>query len=256
MIPSQIIGLYTLLKAQIKRTCRLWVQVLVPPIITTALYFMIFGKIMGARIGSIDGISYIEYITPGLIMMAVVNNAFSHVTAVLFGARFQHSIEELLVSPMTNLAILTGYVLGGVIRAFIVGFFVLLVACFFARVQIDHPLLALAVCFIAAVLMALVAFINSVLARTFDDISIIPTFILTPMSYLGGVFYSIHLLPTLWRTISMFNPLLYLINAFRYAFFGVADVAFGTALTVISATALMLAIVCLQMMNKGVGLRQ
>lgn len=257
MLQCQFVALYTTLQSQINRIFRLWIQTLIPPVITSTLYFLIFGKVIGVQIGQMHGIDYIQYITPGLIMMSVVTNAFAHVTAVVYGARFQHVIDEMLVSPMSNFTILMGFLIGGVVRGLINGILVLLVALCFTPLPIQYVFSALGVAAMAATLLSLFAFINAIYAKSFDDISVVPNFILTPLSYLGGIFYSVDMLPALWRKISLFNPLLYINSAFRYAFFGVtADVGYATALWIIGLFIILLIWICLWMMKNGVGLRQ
>ena len=209
-------SLITLSIKEIRRYLRIWVQTLVPPAVTMSLYFVIFGSLIGPRIGSMDGLDYIQFMIPGLIMLSVITNSYANVTSSFYSVKFQRSIEELLVSPMPNWAILLGFIIGGVTRGVLIGFIVYMVSLFFyPAFEVVNPGLTLLVLFLTAILFSLMGFINAVFADSFDDISIIPTFILTPLIYLGGVFYSINILPEFWRNISMANPMLYVVNTFR-----------------------------------------
>ena len=199
---EQWIALSTIVRKEIVRFTRIWVQTLLPPVITMGLYFVIFGQLIGSRIGQMDGFSYVEFVVPGLIMMSVITNSYSNVVSSFFGVKFQRSVEELLVSPTPNYIILLGYVLGGVSRGLLVGFIVTLVSFLFTDLTIDSLPITIAIVFMTAIVFSLAGFLNAVFARTFDDISIVPTFILTPLTYLGGVFYSISLLPPVWQSVS------------------------------------------------------
>lgn len=221
---EQWIAFVTILRREIKRFMRIWMQTLLPPVITMSLYFVIFGALIGSRIGQMDGFDYMSFVVPGLIMMSVINNSYSNVVSSFFGVKFQRNIEELLVSPTPNYVILLGFVLGGVVRGLSVGFFVTLVALLFTDLTLQHPVLTLSIVFLTSVVFSLAGFINAVYANTFDDISIIPTFVLTPLTYLGGVFYSISLLPEFWQGVSKLNPILYMVNAFRYGILGISDI--------------------------------
>lgn len=227
---EQWIAFITILRKEIKRFMRIWIQTLLPPAITMVLYFVIFGKLIGSRIGEMGGFSYIEFVAPGLIMMAVLTNSYANVSASFFSAKFQRSVEEILVSPTPNYIILLGYVAGGVARGLAVGLIVTLVALFFTDLHIHHMFITVTIVLLTSILFSLAGFINAVYANTFDDISIIPTFILTPLTYFGGVFYSVTLLPEFWQTVSIFNPILHMVNAFRYGMLGVTDVHIGLAL--------------------------
>ena len=202
---------------------RIWSQTLLPPAVTTILYFIIFGKVIGSQIGLMDGYPYIQYIAPGLIMLNIITSSFSSSVSSFYSAKFQRSIEELLVSPMSNLLILLGYMSGGVFRGLIVGFIVSLIALFFTHLHIYSLLAIIAVTILSSSIFSLAGIINGIIANSFDDISIIPTFVLTPLTYLGGVFYSITLLPSIWQTLSLVNPIVYIVNTFRYGFLGVSD---------------------------------
>lgn len=256
MNPTQIaIALWTLVHKEIKRFTRIWPQTLLPPSITMTMYFIIFGNLIGSRIGEMDGFSYMDFIVPGLIMMAVITNSYSNVASSFFSNKFQRSIEEMMVSPMPNWVILTGFVLGGMARGLGVGLIVTGVSLFFTRIEVAHPLLTVFVVVLTAALFAIGGFINALLGKKFDDISIVPTFVLTPLTYLGGVFYSISLLPAFWQGVSMLNPILYMVNVFRYGFLGVSDIPVGWALAAILAFISVLFGVALWMLERGKGIR-
>ena len=234
--PVSMLGSYkfiayqTLVIKEVRRFLRIWVQTLVPPVITIALYFIIFGNLIGSRIGNMGGYSYMEFIVPGLIMMSVINNAYANVVSSFFSQKFQKSIEELLVSPVPNHVILLGFVTGGVARGLCVGLIASLISLVFSGVHMHNVFITAIVILLASVVFSLGGFINAVFARNFDDISIVPTFVLTPLIYLGGVFYSVEALPDFARTISHFNPIFYMINAFRYGVLGVSDVDISLSL--------------------------
>ncbi|NIC07523.1 ABC transporter permease [Billgrantia bachuensis] len=256
MSASQIaIALWTLVFKEIKRFTRIWPQTLLPPSITMAMYFIIFGSLIGSRIGEMDGFSYMDFIVPGLIMMAVITNSYSNVASSFFSNKFQRSVEEMMVSPMPNWVILTGFVLGGMARGLGVGLIVTLVSLFFTRISVAHPLLTIGVVVLTAALFSIGGFINALLANKFDDVSIVPTFVLTPLTYLGGVFYSISLLPTFWQNASLLNPILYMVNVFRHGFLGVSDIPVGWALAAIVAFIVVLFTVALWMLERGKGIR-
>jgi len=231
------------------------VQTLVPPAITMTLYFIIFGNLIGARIGEMNGFSYMEYIVPGLIMMSVITNSYSNVASSFFSAKFQKNIEELLVAPVPNYVIIAGFVMGGVTRGLLVGAIVTFVSLFFVDLQVEHWGIIVMTVFLTSVVFALGGLINAVFAKTFDDISIIPTFILTPLTYLGGVFYSISLLPEFWQSVSKINPIVYMVNAFRYGFLGVSDVDIVTSFGVLIAFVIGLYAVAHYLVTRGIGLR-
>lgn len=226
---QQWIAFCSILRKEIKRFTRIWIQTLLPPAITMALYFVIFGKLIGSRIGDMGGFNYIQFVAPGLIMMAVLTNSYSNVASSFFSAKFQRSIEEVLVSPTPNYIILLGYTIGGVARGLAVGVLVTLLSFIFTELPVYNWFITLAFLLMTAMLFSLAGFINAAYANSFDDISIIPTFILTPLTYLGGVFYSISLLPEFWQTVSKFNPVLHMVNAFRYGILGITDVNVGAA---------------------------
>ena len=251
----RVVAFLTILRKEVRRFLRIWTQTLVPPAVTMSLYFVIFGNLIGPRIGEMDGIRYIDYIAPGLIMMAVITNSYSNVVSSFYGARFQRYVEEMLVSPTPYWVIVAGYVGGGVARGLCVGLAVTSVSMFFADLKVHDALATVAVVLLTATLFSLMGFINALFARSFDDISIVPTFVLTPLTYLGGVFYSISLLSEFWRGVSLFNPILYMVNAFRYGILGVSDIPLGIAFSLIAVFTAGLYALCLWLLARGVGIR-
>lgn len=249
------IAFQTILVKEILRFIRIWPQTLLPPAITTALYFIIFGQIIGARIGEMGGFSYSEYIAPGLIMLTVINNSYSNVVSSFFGAKFQHYVEELQVSPMSNLLIIAGYIAGGIARGVIVGIIVTIVTLFFTPISIHNFALTIIIFLLTSAVFSLAGFINAIFAKSFDDISIIPTFVLTPLTYLGGIFYSVSLLPSFWEKISYFNPILYMVNGFRYSMLGISDISIGWTLAILCLLLATLCTLATYLMNKGIGLK-
>ena len=248
-------ALYTIVRREVVRILRIWGQTLVPPAITMTLYFLIFGSLIGSRIGDMGGFTYMDFIVPGLVMMSVIQNAYGNISSSFFGAKFGRHIEELLVAPLPPLVILTGYVLGGVLRGLLVGAIVLAIAMLFTTVRVPHPLVMLSTVLLAATVFSLAGFVNAVYAKKFDDIAIVPTFVLTPLTYLGGVFYSVSLLPDWAETASYANPILYMVNAFRYGLLGVSDLPLGLAYGVMIGFALGLGWLGLELLRRGVGLR-
>lgn len=255
MSHPNLIALYTIVRREIMRILRIWGQTLVPPVITMTLYFLIFGSLIGRRIGEMGGFSYMDFIVPGLVMMSVIQNAYGNISSSFFGAKFGRHIEELLVAPVPPWVILLGYVMGGVLRGLLVGAIVLGVAMFFTTVRIPHPLITLSTVLLAAVVFSLAGFVNAVYAKKFDDIAIVPTFVLTPLTYLGGVFYSVSLLPDWAERLSYLNPILYMVNAFRYGLLGSSDMNLGLAFGVMLTLCLVLAVTGLELLRRGVGLR-
>jgi len=249
-------ALKTIIIKEYLRFIRIWIQTVLPPAITTALYFVIFGKLIGSQIGDINGYKYMDYIVPGLILMSVITNSYGNVVSSFYSAKFQKSIEELLVSPTPNYLILVGYVSGGVARGIIVGIVVTLVAMFFSDIEIHSYSLTLLIFFLTATLFSLAGFINAIYANSFDDISIIPTFVLTPLTYLGGIFYSIDMLPEIWQNISLANPILYMVNSFRYGMIGTTDTDLTTAIVIILGFTITLFCYSMYLLNRGVGIRQ
>ena len=245
----------TLLRKEIIRILRIWPQTLLPTPMTMILYFCIFGFIIGNRIDHMAGVPYIQFLLPGLVMMGIINNAFTNVASSLFSAKYGHFIEEMLISPMPNWSILLGYVIGGVFRAFLVAIAVFAVIAVFTDIHIVHPLLVAYVAFMTATLLSLGGFINGMVARKFDDVALIPTFLLTPFTYLGGVFYSIDLLPPIWQTLSRFNPVFYMVNGFREGMIGQSDVSATTSLVVITSMTVGLFCLASWMLSRRIGLK-
>lgn len=252
---AYLIGFYTILRREFIRVTRIWPQTILPSAITTALYFIIFGSLIGRQISDINNFSYIQYITPGLIMLAVINNSYANVVSSFFGAKFQRSIEELLTSPLPNFYILLGYVFGGVIRGLLVGLVVTVVALFFSKIQISHLFLMTYVIFTTSLLFSIGGFLNGMFSRKFDDTSIVPTFILTPLTYLGGVFFSSSMLPSFGQKLALINPIYYVISAFRYSFLNIEDVNITSCLTILTLLTISLYLIAWYLLNKGVGIR-
>jgi ABC-2 type transport system permease protein len=255
-LKQQLISLITLLRKEVNRVMRIWVQTIVPPIITMSLYFIIFGNLIGRRIGEMDGFDYIQYIAPGLIMMSVITNSYGNVVSSFFGAKFQRHLEEMLVAPMPTYAIVLGHMGGGMVRGLMVGMVVTVIALVFTRVQVVNVFITVTVVVLTSAVFALAGLINAIFARKFDDISIIPAFVLAPLTYLGGVFYSISLLPPIAQKFSLINPILYMVNAFRYGMLGVSDIGIGRAYLIIIVFAVGLFSLCMLLINKGVGIRE
>jgi len=250
------VGFLTIVRREFSRILRIWGQTIVPPAITATLYFVIFGSLIGRRIGQMDGFDYMQYIAPGLIMMSVITNSFGNVVSSFFGAKFGKHIEELLVSPLPNWLIVLGYVSGGVMRGLLVGALVTGVALFFTHLPVLHPFLILGSVVLTSVVFSLGGFFNAIFARNFEQISWFPTFVLTPLTYLGGVFYSVSLLPAWAERLSYANPILYMVNAFRFGFLGTSDVGIMSAfLVTVTAATVMFAIV-VTLMNRGTGIRE
>jgi len=249
------IALQTITNKEVRRFLRIWVQTLLPSVITTTLYFLIFGTLIGSRIGQMKGYDYMDFIVPGLILMAVISNAYSNVVSSFYSAKFQHNIEEMLVAPMPGWIILMGYILGGVLRGLIVGVLVTIVSLFFTDLQIAHPLMMVIVFLLTGILFSAAGFINAAYAKSFDDISIVPTFVLTPLIYLGGVFYSIDLLPAFWQNVSLLNPVLYMIDVFRFSVLGASDIPLEYGFSVIIIFITVLLGVSLRLLSKGIGIR-
>ncbi len=245
----------TLVIKEIYRFIRIWPQTLLPPAITTALYFLIFGKLIGDRIGTINGASYMDYIVPGVILMSVISHSYANVVSSFYSTKFQHNIEELLVAPVPNWVILGGYVSGGIMRGLLVGVVVAFISMLLGALAVKHIWITLAIAVLTATVFSLAGFINAVLAESFDDISIIPNFVLTPLSYLGGVFYSVSMLPGIWQTISMGNPILYMVNAFRYGFIEVSDVDIQLAFIMTGGFIVIMTLFSLYLLHKGTGIK-
>jgi len=245
----------TLVRKEVTRFMRIWMQTLLPPVITQMLYFIIFGKFIGSQIRNIHGISYMAFIVPGLVMMAVINSSYTNVVGSFFSSKFQRNVEELMVSPTPNYVIIAGYVTGGVLRGIFVGFLVFCVSVIFTQPHIYR--LGWIVVFIVftAIVFALGGFMNAIFAKKFDDVSIFPTFILTPLTYLGGVFYSLNSLPEFWQNFSRFNPILYMVNGFRYGFYGFTDVSVHVSILILIGFMVLFMGINLGLLKKGVGLK-
>lgn len=249
------IAFLTIVRKEVRRFARIWVQTIVPPSINAVLYMLIFGSLIGSRISNMDGFRYIDFIVPGIIMMSVIINSYSNVVSSFFSSKMQNYIEELLVSPVSNLTILLGYVVGGMARGLLVGSLVAAVSLLFSDINPVHPFITIAVAVLTSMMFSLGGLINAVFAKSFDDISIVPNFILTPLTYLGGVFYSISMLPSFWQTASMFNPVLYMVNGFRYGILGTSDIPIWTSFLVIVLFIVTLGSIAMMLLNRGVGIK-
>lgn len=255
-LAEQYIAFMTIVRKEVKRYLRIWTQTLLPSAITMSLYFVIFGTLIGSRIGEMGGFTYMQFVVPGLIMMAIVTNSYSNVVSSFFGSKFNNSVEELLVSPVPNYIILMGYVTGGVTRGLFVAIVVTLVSLFFTDLHIHSYVVVVVIVLMTSILFALAGFINAVYANSFDDISIVPTFVLTPLIYLGGVFYSMDLLPEFWANVSKLNPLVYVVNAFRYGMLGVSDVSLTVSFAMITVFTVIAFSYSMHLLNTGKRLRQ
>ncbi len=255
LIKENWISFLTILRREVTRVVRIWPQTVLPPVITMSLYFVIFGNLIGPRIGEMEGYSYIQYIVPGLIMMSIITSSYANVVSSFFGAKFQKHIEELLVAPTYNSVVVWGFVCGGVTRGLAVGFFVSLIALFFTKLHFYQLGITMLVAVLTAILFSLMGLLNGIFAKKFDDISIIPTFVLTPLTYLGGVFYSIDLLPVFWQKVTYANPVFYMVNAFRYGMLGESDVEIEIAIIMISGFIIALYAISLWLIKKGYRLR-
>ena len=255
-IALNLVAMKTIVRKEVIRVLRIWVQTVVPPAITMTLYFIIFGNLIGRRIGVMDGFDYMQYIAPGLIMMSVITNSYGNVVSSFFGAKFGRHLEEMLIAPMSNATIIIGHVAGGVLRGMLIGLLVTIIALFFTRLEVQHPFITISIVVLSSIVFALAGFINAVFAKKFDDISIVPTFVLTPLTYLGGVFYSISLLPDFWQKVSLANPILYMVNAFRYGILGTSDIDIVVAYAILLVFVVLLFTACLLLLNRGVGIRE
>jgi len=256
LLRTNIVGFNTIVIRELHRIMRIWAQTLVPPAITATLYFVIFGSLIGRRIGEMGGYSYIQYIAPGLIMMSVITNSYGNVVSSFFGAKFGKHIEELLVAPLPNWLIVVGYMMGGIMRGLLVGIVVTIITLAFTRLHIHSIGVVITAVLLSSIVFSLAGMINAVFAKNFDQITFIPTFILTPLTYLGGVFYTIGLLPEWAQQVSKANPILYMVNAFRFGFLGVSDVDVGFAYLIMSIAAIVLFVACVWLMYRGIGTRE
>ncbi|MEM9244084.1 MAG: ABC transporter permease [Pseudomonadota bacterium] len=250
-----LIGYATIIRKEIIRYIRIWPQTTIAPLVTSTLYFLIFGRVIGSRIGSMNGINYIQFIVPGMIMLQVINISYNNTSSAILSGKYSKSIEELLISPLTNNAILLGYVTACLIRSIVIALLIAIVALFFTHLHVTHILLMLVTIIITTTLFATLGMINAFYAKKFDDINIIPMFILTPLTYMGGVFYSIKHLPPIWREISMLNPIMYTIDIFRYSMLGIADVNVYVAFSVLFIVTFIAYATCLYLFKKGSGIR-
>ncbi len=256
MSPQKVyIALATILRKEVVRFMRIWTQTLLPSVITATLYFVVFGAFIGSQIQKIQGVTYMQFIVPGLVMMAVITNAYSNVVSSFFGAKFMRNIEEILVSPTPNWVIIAGFCVGGILRGIVVGILVLLVALFFTHIAIYSLTMVLLFILLTTILFSLAGLLNAIYAKKFDDVALVPTFILTPLIYLGGVFYSVNVLPPFWQIVSKFNPILYMVDGFRYGFFGFSDVNIYVGLVILSIFSLLLLYINLYLLNRGTGLK-
>ncbi len=256
LLKTNLVGFNTIVIREFSRIMRIWAQTLVPPAITATLYFVIFGSLIGRRIGEMGGYTYIQYIAPGLIMMSVITNSYGNVVSSFFGAKFGKHIEELLVAPLPNWLIVVGYMMGGIARGLLVGGVVTVITLLFTRLHIYSIGVVITAVLLSSIVFSLAGMINAVFAKNFDQITFIPTFILTPLTYLGGVFYSISLLPEWAQHLSKGNPILYMVNAFRFGFLGVSDVDVGFAYLIMGTAALVLFTACVWLMYRGIGTRE
>ena len=254
-LQGQLISLGTLGNKEFQRVMRIWVQTLVPPAITMTLYFLIFGTLIGRRIGQMSGFNYMEYIAPGLILMSVITNSYGNVVSSFFSAKYNRHLEEMLVSPMPHWAIVVGHMLGGMVRGLMVGLVVTCISLFFTRLPVNNLFIVVSVAVLTSAVFSLGGLINAIFARKFDDVSIIPSFVLAPLTYLGGVFYTVSLLPDFAQRLSLLNPILYMINAFRYGVLGVSDINISTAYLIILAFLAGLFALSLVLINRGIGIR-
>ena len=256
MKPAQKLTAFkTILSKEVMRFLRIWVQTLVPPAITMTLYFVIFGNLIGSQIGDLDGFKYIEYIIPGLIMMSVITNSYSNVVSTFFTAKMFGHIQEMLISPVPNHIILMGYIGGGMARGLIVGLIVTLLSLFFSSLTIQHPFITIVIVVLTSMLFSIAGLINAIYAKSFDDITIIPTFVLTPLTYLGGVFYSINMLSEFWQNVSLANPVLYMVNGFRYGILGISDISPMASFSLLAVFIVALYGFAYYLLKKGVGIR-
>jgi ABC-2 type transport system permease protein len=252
---AKYIAFQTILVKEILRFIRIWMQTILPPMITTALYFIIFGNLIGSQIGDMEGYRYMDYIVPGLILMAIITNSYSNVVSSFYSSKYQSHIQEMIIAPLPNYIILIGFVAGGTARGLIVGLAVTVVALFFSDINVAHYGITLAIALFTAILFSIAGLLNGIYANSFDDISIIPTFVLTPLTYLGGIFYSISMLPEFWQTVSLANPILYMVNGFRYGILGSSDISPVASFSLIGIFIIGLYLFALYLLNKGHGIR-
>lgn len=251
-----LVGYGTMVRKEFTRIIRIWSQTLLPPVVTMSLYFVIFGGFIGSQVKPIEGYSYMQYIVPGLVMMSIITSAYMNTVSTFYFSKWQRVIDEILVSPMPSWAVIAGFVSGGVIRAFLTGILVIITSLFFTHLAVFNLFILFSAAFLTALLFSLAGIVNAIYAKGFDAISIVPNFVLTPLTYLGGVFYSVHLLPPFWAKLSLLNPILYMVNAFRYGFLGVSDVPVAHAFYIIGGVTLALLIWVLLLFRSGAGLKR
>ena len=249
------VAFFTIVRKEIRRFMRIWVQTITPPAINSLLYLLIFGGLIGSRISEMGGVSYLTFIMPGIIMMGIIMNSYANVSSSFFSAKFQRSIEEMLVSPVSNITILVGFIAGGVCRGLVVGLLVAIVSLSFTKVVPEHIFITLIIAVMTAVLFSLGGMINATFAKSFDEISIIPNFVLTPLTYLGGIFYSIQMLPDFWQVASKFNPILYMINGFRFGILGISDISIWSTFIVLSLFIAVFSVIALYLLDRGIGIK-
>ena len=252
---TNIVAFQTIVNKEISRFMRIWTQTLLPSAITQTLYFLIFGGFVGSQIPAVDGVSYMQFIVPGLVMMAVITNAFSNTVSSFFGIKFQRNIEELMVAPVSDSAIIWGYTIGGALRGILVGFIVWGISFIFTQTSIAHPLIMLGFVTLTSVIFSLLGLCNGIFAKKFDDVGIVTSFVLTPLTYLGGVFYSINRLPPFWQGVSRFNPIVYMVDGFRYGFFGKSDINVNLSFGLLVVLMVAIASTNYYLFKKGVGLK-
>jgi len=250
------VAFLTIIRKEIRRFMRIWVQTITPPAVNAVLYMLIFGGLIGSRIREMDGVPYMDFIVPGIIMMGIIINSYANVSSSMFAAKMQHFIEELVVAPVSNITIIAGFIVGGVARGLAVGILVSTVAFFFTDLTPAHPIVTLTIAILTSVMFSLGGFLNALFAKTFDDISIVPNFVLTPLTYFGGIFYSISMLPDFWQIVSRLNPVLYMINGFRFGILGSSDIPLWQSYAVILIFIAVLGSVCITLLNRGAGIKQ
>ncbi len=251
-----LVGYATMVRKDFMRIIRIWSQTLLPPVITTSLYFAIFGTFIGSQVKAVNGMSYIAFIVPGIVMMSLITSAYMNTVSTFYFAKWQRTIDEQLVSPMPMWTIIAGFVTGGLMRAGLVGVLVVATSLFFTHLVLFNVLVIFGAAFLTALLFAFAGLVNGIFAKSFDAISIVPTFVLTPLTYLGGVFYSIEQLPPFFRTLSLFNPILYMVNAFRYGFLGVTDVSIAVCFAVMGGLTIVFFLLTLFLFIRGAGLKK
>jgi len=254
-IGLQLTALNTIVRKEIIRIFRIWIQTILPPIINQTLYFVIFGGLIGSQIQAIDGVKYMAFIVPGLITMTIINNAFTNSSFSFFIMKFQRNIEEVMVAPVKSWVMIVGYTIGSIVRSLVVSLLIFLVSLIFVSYNIHNALVGILFMILTGTVFSLLGLINAIYANKFDDVNIIPTFVLTPLTYLGGVFYAVNKLPPLFQTLSQFNPIVYMVEGVRYGFFGISNVNVWLSLAVLTGFALALFLFCKYLLDKGIRLK-